>query len=86
MSSEPYADVREMYMAHAMFRREFGMLPALISGVRAGDAARAEVVAQHSEGVSGYVLYRVGSAGLIERFAAEVAPAVREAVAAERAR
>jgi alkanesulfonate monooxygenase SsuD/methylene tetrahydromethanopterin reductase-like flavin-dependent oxidoreductase (luciferase family) len=39
-----------------------------------------------AEGVSCYILYRVGSAGLIERFAAEVAPAVREAVAAERAR
>jgi hemerythrin-like domain-containing protein len=47
MSSEPYADVREMYMAHTMFRREFGLLPALISGVRAGDTARARVVAEH---------------------------------------
>lgn len=49
MSSEPYADVREMYMAHTMFRREFGLLPALISGVQAGDTARAGVVAQHFE-------------------------------------
>lgn len=49
MSSEPYADVREMYMAHTMFRREFGLLPALIGGVRAGDTARAGVVAQHFE-------------------------------------
>jgi DNA-binding CsgD family transcriptional regulator len=38
MSSEPYADVREMYMAHAMFRREFGLLPALIGGVAAAVA------------------------------------------------
>jgi hemerythrin-like domain-containing protein len=48
MSSEPYADIREMYMAHTMFRREFGLLPALIGGVRAGDVARAQVIAQHS--------------------------------------
>jgi alkanesulfonate monooxygenase SsuD/methylene tetrahydromethanopterin reductase-like flavin-dependent oxidoreductase (luciferase family) len=38
-----------------------------------------------SEGVSCYILYRVGAADFIERFAGEVAPAVREAVAAERA-
>lgn len=38
-----------------------------------------------SQGISGFVLYRVGSADLIKRFAAEVAPAVRQAVAAERA-
>src|SRR5580698_5857920 len=49
MSNEPYADVREMYMAHTMFRREFGLLPALIGGVSAADAARAQVVAQHFE-------------------------------------
>jgi alkanesulfonate monooxygenase SsuD/methylene tetrahydromethanopterin reductase-like flavin-dependent oxidoreductase (luciferase family) len=39
-----------------------------------------------AQGISGFVLYRVGSADLIKQFAAEVAPAVREAVAAERAR
>src|ERR1700745_3884294 len=49
MSSKPYADVREMYMAHTMFRREFGLLPALIGGVGAGDVAMAQVIAQHSE-------------------------------------
>lgn len=49
MGNQAYADVREMYMAHTMFRREFGLLPALIGGVRAGDAARAGVVAQHFE-------------------------------------
>ncbi len=35
--------------------------------------------------MSCYILYRAGSTDHIERFAAEVAPAVREAVAAERA-
>jgi hypothetical protein len=39
-----------------------------------------------AQGISGFVLYRVGSADIIKQFAAEVAPAVREAVAAERAR
>jgi alkanesulfonate monooxygenase SsuD/methylene tetrahydromethanopterin reductase-like flavin-dependent oxidoreductase (luciferase family) len=38
-----------------------------------------------AQGISGFVLYRVGSADIIKQFAAEVAPAVREAVAAERA-
>lgn len=49
MSTEPMADMREMYLAHSMFRREFGLLPALISGVGAADAKRAGVVAQHFE-------------------------------------
>jgi alkanesulfonate monooxygenase SsuD/methylene tetrahydromethanopterin reductase-like flavin-dependent oxidoreductase (luciferase family) len=39
-----------------------------------------------TEGMSVYILYRVGSADVIRRFAAEVAPAVREIVTAERAR
>jgi hemerythrin-like domain-containing protein len=47
MSNEPYADVREMYMAHTMFRREFGLLPALIAGISAADVARARVIEQH---------------------------------------
>jgi hypothetical protein len=49
MSNEPYADVREMYLAHAVFRREFGLLPALIDGAGAADVARAQVIAQHFE-------------------------------------
>jgi iron-sulfur cluster repair protein YtfE (RIC family) len=47
MSNEPLADVRDMYMAHAMFRREFGLAPALIRGVADGDLERAVVVADH---------------------------------------
>src|SRR4030095_7887449 len=39
-----------------------------------------------TEGTSGYILYLVDSADDIRRFAAEVAPAVRPIVAAERAR
>ena len=47
MSDEPLADVRDMYMAHTMFRREFGLAPALIRGVADGDLERASVVAEH---------------------------------------
>jgi hemerythrin-like domain-containing protein len=45
----PHADVREMYMAHAMFRREFGLLPALVRGVGAGDKERTQLIADHFE-------------------------------------
>ena len=47
MTHEPLADVRDMYLAHVMFRREIGLAPALIHGVADGDAARAAVVAAH---------------------------------------
>ena len=47
MTSEPMADVRDMYMAHTMFRREFGLAPALIRGVAAGDAGRAQILTEH---------------------------------------
>jgi len=49
VTNEPYADVRDMYMAHTMFRREFGLLPELIDGVGAADAVRARTIAQHFE-------------------------------------
>jgi alkanesulfonate monooxygenase SsuD/methylene tetrahydromethanopterin reductase-like flavin-dependent oxidoreductase (luciferase family) len=38
-----------------------------------------------SEGISCYILYHADSADVIRQFAAEIAPAVRQAVAAERA-
>ncbi len=47
MTDEPLADVRDMYMAHTMFRRELGLAPALIRGVAAGDLERATIVADH---------------------------------------
>jgi hemerythrin-like domain-containing protein len=47
MSNEPLADVRDMYMAHTMFRREIGLAPALIRGVAPGDVERVAVVADH---------------------------------------
>ncbi|MFF9364979.1 hemerythrin domain-containing protein [Streptomyces griseoluteus] len=41
------ADSRDMYAVHTMFRREFGVLPALIRGVSAHDRARTQIVADH---------------------------------------
>ncbi|MEU8328975.1 hemerythrin domain-containing protein [Micromonospora sp. NPDC048839] len=46
---EARADVRDMYMAHTVFRREFGLLPQLVRDVRPGDVGRAEVVGAHAE-------------------------------------
>jgi len=48
----PYADTRHMYKVHAMFRREFALLPALVRSVAAKDEERAEVVAGHIRLVS----------------------------------
>ncbi|MFE1961308.1 hemerythrin domain-containing protein [Streptomyces sp. NPDC059479] len=47
MTNEPLADVRDMYMAHTMFRREIGLAPALIRDVAGGDVKRASTVADH---------------------------------------
>ncbi len=44
---QPPADIREMYMAHTMFRREFSAMPGLVRAVEAGDVRRAGVVADH---------------------------------------
>ncbi|MFC0112479.1 hemerythrin domain-containing protein [Kibdelosporangium aridum] len=41
------ADVRDMYMAHNMFRREFSLVPGLLRGVPEGDTRRSEVVGGH---------------------------------------
>jgi hypothetical protein len=68
MSSEPYADVREMYMAHTMFRREFGLLPAVISNVAAADATRAH---HHHQAEDTYLWPR-----LVSRAAQEAPPIV----------
>lgn len=47
MSNEPLADVRDMYLAHIMFRRETGLGAELIRGVADGDLERAAIVADH---------------------------------------
>ncbi|MEU6341620.1 hemerythrin domain-containing protein [Streptomyces sp. NPDC046977] len=49
--NEAMADVRDMYMAHTMMRREFRLLPQLVRDVPAGDTRRAEVVAAHADKV-----------------------------------
>jgi hemerythrin-like domain-containing protein len=41
------ADVRDMYMAHTMFRREFSLIPGLLRGAPEGDTGRSEVVGVH---------------------------------------
>ncbi|MEU6347097.1 hemerythrin domain-containing protein [Streptomyces sp. NPDC046977] len=43
------ADVRDMYMAHTMMRREFRLLPQLIRDVPPGDTKRSAIVAHHAE-------------------------------------
>lgn len=45
---EPMADVRDMYAAHMVLRREFRLLPDLIRTVQPGDARRSEVVGAHA--------------------------------------
>ena len=46
-NGNPYADTRDMYTVHAMFRREFALLPGLVRGVADEDAERARVVGDH---------------------------------------
>lgn len=46
-TGSPYADTRDMYLVHAMFRREFALAPALVRGVAADDTGRAGIVADH---------------------------------------
>jgi hypothetical protein len=40
--------IQQMVVIHRVFRREFGLLPALIRGVVADDLDRARVVAAHA--------------------------------------
>jgi hemerythrin-like domain-containing protein len=45
--SGPYADTREMNMVHTAFRREFGLLPAIIRSIKESDTQRAALIAVH---------------------------------------
>jgi DUF438 domain-containing protein len=49
----PMADTRDMYMAHILLRREFGLAPGVVRTVSEGDVSRAAVVADHLELISG---------------------------------
>jgi hypothetical protein len=51
--NESLADPRDMFAAHAMFRREFGLMPGLVRAVTPGDKQRATLVAEHIALVSG---------------------------------
>jgi hemerythrin-like domain-containing protein len=51
--NEPFADAHDMFAAHTMFRREFGLMPGLIRAVAAGDMQRSALVADHVTMVSG---------------------------------
>lgn len=50
---ESLADPRDMFAAHTMFRREFGLMPGLVRAVTPGDKQRATLVADHIALVSG---------------------------------
>jgi hemerythrin-like domain-containing protein len=43
----PYADTRDMYTVHTVFRREYALLPGLVRAVAANDGERAKIVAEH---------------------------------------
>ena len=43
----PYADTRDMYTVHTMFRREYALLSGLVRAVAAKDEERAKVAAEH---------------------------------------
>ncbi len=53
MSTGTKPDTHAMVVVHRVFRREFDLLPDLIEGVRAGDTARAAVLAEHLTDVVG---------------------------------
>src|SRR6185437_16102004 len=46
-TSESLTDTREMFAAHSLFRREFGLSPGLVRAVTAGGMARAALVTRH---------------------------------------
>jgi hypothetical protein len=50
--NEPLADARDMFAAHTMFRREFGLMPGLVRAVATGDKQRSALVAGHVAMVS----------------------------------
>ena len=47
--------IQQMVVIHRVFRREFGLLPALIRGVAADDLERAKDVADHASGLLRFV-------------------------------
>ena len=52
-TAEQLTDVRDMYVVHRVFRREFALIPRLIRQVAPGDTTRAAVVAGHARLILG---------------------------------
>jgi iron-sulfur cluster repair protein YtfE (RIC family) len=52
-AAQQLTDVRDMYVVHRAFRREFALIPRLVRSVVSGDRARAGVVAGHARLVLG---------------------------------
>lgn len=52
-AAEQLADVRDMYVVHRVFRREFALIPQLVRQVPAGDTGRAAVLTAHARLVLG---------------------------------
>ncbi|MEU4096448.1 hemerythrin domain-containing protein [Streptomyces sp. NPDC026673] len=78
----PMANVKEMYVVHTMFRREFGLTPGLVRGVAEGDLARTRIVAEHIDiMLAALTSHHEGEdiglwPRLLERVSAELAPLV----------
>jgi hemerythrin-like domain-containing protein len=82
INTEPLADIREMYMVHTVFRREFGLAPDLVRGVADGDTERTQAVAAHLELLSMFLHHHHSGEDnhlwprLLQRGGAEAAPVV----------
>jgi hemerythrin-like domain-containing protein len=80
--AQPLFDGREMFMVHAVFRRELGLAPRTVRGVADGDVERARLVTGHVQGIV-HMLHHHHEAEdaytwplLLERAADQVAPLV----------
>ncbi|MFF9373522.1 hemerythrin domain-containing protein [Streptomyces griseoluteus] len=51
------ADIRDMYMVHAMLRRELGLLPRLVREVEPSDTRRSGIVGAHAQFVCDVLRY-----------------------------
>jgi hemerythrin-like domain-containing protein len=52
-----YADTRNTYIIHIVFRREFGLMPDLVQSVAHEDEERAKVIADHIRFLSNVLLH-----------------------------
>lgn len=81
-TTEPLSDPRDMFMIHTVFRREFGLMPALVRSVPAGDVDRAAVIADHVSLVDNLLHHHHSTEDkyiwpkLLDRVATELEPVV----------